>query len=97
MSRRWGGRFKGEQDGLFKRFNNSLHFDYRLFEVDVAATIAYAAALKGASVLSAEECATLQDALATLREQVAMEPKILVNALADFEDVHPFVESQLHE
>ena len=49
----WGGRFEGQIDPGFGEFNNSFRFDRRLFEVDVAASIAYCGALENAASIAA--------------------------------------------
>ena len=59
----WGGRFEGKMDPGFAEFNNSFRFDRRLFEADVAGSIAYCEALEGAGVLTADEGSRLRDAL----------------------------------
>ena len=51
----WGGRFTDKTDPGFAAFNNSFRFDRRLFEADVAASIAYCQALEDASVITAAE------------------------------------------
>lgn len=86
----WGGRFKDKTDPGFAAFNNSFRFDRRLFEADVAASIAYSQALEDAQVISPQEGAQIRAALKT----------ILENGCADdphAEDVHSFVEARLVE
>jgi argininosuccinate lyase len=51
----WGGRFGEEPDPLIERFTRSLAVDSRLFREDIAGSRAYAKALVGAGVLTAEE------------------------------------------
>jgi argininosuccinate lyase len=84
----WGGRFTDKTDPGFAEFNNSFGFDRRLFEADVAASIAYSQALEDAKVISAEEGTQIRGALR----------QILENGCADDprpEDVHSFVEARL--
>jgi len=84
----WGGRFTGKTDPGFAAFNNSFRFDRRLFEADVAASIAYSQALENAKVISAEEGTQIRDGLKS----------ILKNGCPDeapAEDVHSFVEARL--
>src|ERR687893_615041 len=69
----WGGRFTGETDGGFARFNRSFGFDRRLFEADVRASIAHGEGLREAGVLSEEEAARVVDGLKTLLERAARE------------------------
>ncbi len=86
----WGGRFTGQTDPGFAAFNNSFQFDRRLFEVDVAASIAYSQALENANAISVDEGRQIRSGLES----------ILRNGLTDdsqAEDVHSFVEARLVE
>jgi len=86
----WGGRFEGKIDPGFAEFNNSYRFDRRLFEADVAASIAYCQALENAGVITAAEGTQIRDGLNTILNAGAAE-----NHSA--EDVHSFVEARLIE
>ena len=86
----WGGRFEGKIDPEFAEFNNSYRFDRRLFEADVAASIAYCEALVNAGVVNTDEGAQIKTALDTILKSGADE-----NHSA--EDVHSFVEARLIE
>jgi len=86
----WGGRFEGKIDPEFAQFNNSYRFDRRLFEADVAASIAYCEALVNAGVVNTDEGAQIKTALDTILKSGADE-----NHSA--EDVHSFVEARLIE
>jgi len=91
----WGGRFEGGSDPLFKLFNDSLRFDYRLAAHDVHGSIGWARALGRAGVLTAPELASLVAALEELAAQLLANPA-LPAAAAD-EDVHSWVEARLIE
>jgi len=91
----WGGRFKGKADPGFAAFNNSFRFDRRLFEADIAGSIAYCRALVGAGVLMAEEAATITTALDEILATGRRDANYFDNTSA--EDVHSFVEAQLIE
>ena len=86
----WGGRFEGKIDPGFAEFNNSYRFDRRLFEADVAASIAYCDALVKAGVITADEGSQIGNALDTIRKSGADEAH-------PAEDVHSFVEARLIE
>ncbi|HXN58528.1 MAG TPA: hypothetical protein VN912_08095, partial [Candidatus Angelobacter sp.] len=51
----WGGRFGEEPDPLIDRFTRSFAVDSRLFREDIVGSRAYAKALVGAGVLTADE------------------------------------------
>jgi argininosuccinate lyase len=91
----WGGRFESGPDALFKQFNDSLRFDYRLARQDIAGSVGWAKAIRRAGVISAEELASLEAALAGLAAEVEADPTL--PARSDAEDIHSWVESRLIE
>src|SRR3954469_21404007 len=91
----WGGRFESGPDALFKALNYSLRFDYRLAEQDIQGSIAWAAAIQRAGVLTAPELEQITLALHALQTQVRMNPDLPARD-AD-EDIHSWVERKLIE
>ncbi|HYJ85594.1 MAG TPA: argininosuccinate lyase [Pyrinomonadaceae bacterium] len=91
----WGGRFTGQPDPSFAKFNNSFDFDCRLFEVDVRASMAHCNGLVGAGVLSAEEGKRINDGLKAILERAASDSNYF--GAIEAEDVHSFVEARLVE
>ena len=89
----WGGRFKGEADAEFARFNSSFAFDRRLIEADIEASLAHAEALAAAGVLTDVEGARIADGLREIQRRAREEPGYLDSRAA--EDVHSFVEAEL--
>ncbi|KAJ1965177.1 argininosuccinate lyase [Dipsacomyces acuminosporus] len=62
----WGGRFSGETDPLMEAFNESIHFDRRMYAADIRGSQAYAKALHKQGILTAEEQQTLDKGLSTV-------------------------------
>ncbi|MBU6414219.1 MAG: argininosuccinate lyase [Planctomycetes bacterium] len=91
----WGGRFEHGADPLFKLFNDSLPFDHRLTQQDIAGSIGWAKAITAAGVLTLPECEKLINALEQLSDQVTRDPGMPLRS--GQEDVHSFVESWLVE
>lgn len=89
----WGGRFEGEADPLFREFNDSLRFDYRLARHDIEGSIAWARALGRAGVLTDGEVESLATALGELRERVKADPRLPLESRE--EDIHSWVEREL--
>jgi argininosuccinate lyase len=89
----WGGRFEGQASPLFKRFNDSLRFDWRLVRADILGSKLWAAAIQRAGVLTADELARLTAAL----DELDAEAQKLGPALGEQgdEDVHSWVERNL--
>ena len=71
MPRLWGGRYEGEIDPMMARFNNSIVFDARLWEVDIRASQAYADALSAAKVLTVGERDQIVEGLDRVHEEWA--------------------------
>lgn len=84
----WGGRFTGDANEAFARFNSSFAVDRRLMDADIRASIAHANALVGAGVLTANEAEKISAALDAIAA---------AEISADSEDVHSYIEHQLVE
>src|SRR6478672_3737062 len=89
----WGGRFTGSPDKTFAEFNNSFNFDLRLFDADVRATLAHAAAIRDAGVLSNNEFEKISRWLKKLAENASRDNNFFDGT--DAEDVHSFIETKL--
>ena len=92
MSTLWSGRFAGAPDEAVFHFGASFRFDRRLFEDDVTGSLAWAAALADAGVLSPAESMLIANALTAMLDDVRANPALLDGA---DEDVHSFVERML--
>lgn len=90
----WGGRFSAGLDELAARLNNSIGFDWRLAEVDIRGSQAWARGLAGAGVLTAAEAAQICAGLDAVLDEVRASTFVL---LPSDEDVHTAVERRLTE
>lgn len=88
----WQARFGAAADGLAQRFTSSLHLDVALAEYDIRYSQAHIKALEKAGVLSADERATLHDALSQVRAELAAGEIELDPAL---EDIHTVIENRV--
>jgi argininosuccinate lyase len=91
----WGGRFTGKANETFVKFNRSFDFDIRLFDADVTASLAHAAAIRDAGVLTAAEFTKIERGLNKLRQQAVNDASFFEDDTV--EDVHSFIESRLVE
>jgi len=89
----WGGRFEGAPDELFRRFNDSLAFDWALVEHDIELSVAWSHALVEAGVITADERTKLEDALREVGAEAEALPAPPLDSGA--EDVHSWVEQRL--
>jgi len=96
MSPLWGGRFAGATDPLMARFNDSLPFDWRLWEADIAGSVAWAQAICAAGLLTETERDEILAGLQVLRAEIAAAPGAAFAGAAD-EDIHSYVERRLGE
>ena len=90
----WGGRFSAQMDELMERFNASFGFDRRLYAADVRGSIAYAAALAKADLISEAEAGQLITGLQQVNQE--FEDGVFVPQPGD-EDIHTAVERRLGE
>jgi len=90
----WGGRFEEGPSALFERFSGSLHFDRRLLDADCRGSAAFARALAGVGILTAEENSRLASAVEEIRAEAQRGG--LVDGASD-EDVHTLVIRKLKE
>lgn len=90
----WGGRFDKPPDELFARFNNSFHFDWRLYDADIRGSIAYAHALVRAGILTDTEARDIERGLNDVRDEFAR-GEFVPQSLD--EDIHTAVERRLYE
>lgn len=88
----WGGRFNKALDARVNTFNASLAFDKALFKYDIQGSRAHAAMLTRQGLLTAEEGAALDQALAAIAAQAEQGP---IDFADGSEDIHLFIEQQL--
>ena len=94
MGNLWSGRFSGDPDPVAFEFGSSFRFDKRLFEDDVAGSLAWVEGLVGAGVFDRSDAVKVTAALNDILEQGRKDPRFVDG---DDEDVHAFVERQLVE
>src|SRR5712671_1286703 len=94
MTNLWSGRFDTAPDAAAFEFGASFRFDRRLFEDDVAGSLAWAHALAQVGVLSTDEAQAIAGVLAELLDRGRIDPDFVDGP---DEDVHSFVERLLVE
>ena len=86
------GRLTHELNETAQRYAESVSFDWRLYRHDVAGSIAHAAALTKAGILTAEERTKVDDGLREIESEIAAGRFRWNQAL---EDVHMNIEAEL--
>src|SRR4029450_8437500 len=92
MANLWSGRFSGVPDPVAFEFGSSFRFDRRLFEDDVAGSLAWVEGFTGAGVFGTAEAEKVSAALLDILERGRREATFIDGS---DEDVHAFVERQL--
>lgn len=90
----WGGGFSETANSELEEFWNSIRFDWRLAEVDIAGSIAHARMLGECGIIPKEDSATLIKGLQDILTDV--QANKIEFKLAD-EDIHMNIERILHE
>jgi argininosuccinate lyase len=88
----WGGRFTGETDRRVALFTESISFDHKLFEQDIAGSIAHARMLAHVGLLTDAECDQIVHGLTEIRAEIAAGSFPFD---VEREDIHMHVEAAL--
>jgi len=64
-----GGRFKGGNDPIMEKFNESINFDKRMWDQDIRGSIAYAKGIAKAGIITSDEEALLISGLGQVRDE----------------------------
>lgn len=88
----WGGRFSKDLDPQVNDFNSSIAFDARMYQDDIAGSIAHATMLGDCGIISKEDSRAIVEGLQGIRADLdAGTLEFDPNA----EDIHMFVETEL--
>jgi len=90
----WGGRFEKATDGLVDDFHSSISFDQRLYEQDIAGSVAHATMLGEQGIIPAEDAEKIVAGLHGILEDVRAGK---IQWMTDAEDIHMNVETLLTE
>lgn len=88
----WSGRFSQPTAELVLRYGESVSYDWKLYEHDIAGSIAHARAQLNAGMLTAEEFAAIETGLLAIKEDIKAGK---FEWSMKLEDVHMNIESEL--
>jgi argininosuccinate lyase len=100
-SKMWSGRFREPLDYTFEQWQRSFPFDWRLFQMEISASIAHARTIAAAGILTSEEADRMVAGLSAIGRLDVNEREInnpnaaFAVSAAQAEDVHHFVELEL--
>ena len=93
-SQAWSALFSEPVSDLVKRYTSSVFFDQRLWQADIAGSVAHATMLAAQNIISTEDLASIRQGLGQVTAEIEsgqFEWKL------DFEDVHLNIEARLTE
>ena len=91
-SQAWSALFSEPMSDLVKRYTASVEFDKRLWQADIAGSLAHAEMLAAQGIISTQDHAAIQSGMQTIRNEIEageFEWKL------DLEDVHLNIEARL--
>jgi argininosuccinate lyase len=91
-SQAWSALFSEPMSELVKRYTASVFFDQRLWQADIAGSLAHAEMLSAQGIISADDFAAIERGMTQIRSEIesgAFEWKL------DLEDVHLNIEARL--
>ena len=92
MKKMWEGRFHKETNKLFEKFNASITFDKRMYEEDIAGSIAHSRMLAKQGIIAEGEQKEIENGLLQIKDEIK-------NGKFEFkiedEDIHMSIEKRL--
>ncbi len=88
----WGGRFNKETSSILEKFNASIGFDSRMYEEDIAGSIAHSKMLAKQEIISQEDQEKIEKGLLKIKEEI--EKGKFEFKISD-EDIHMSIEKRL--
>ena len=88
----WTGRFQQKTDALVRAYGESISFDWRLYAHDIEGSVAHAAALATAGLLTEDERARIEAGLREIGAEIARGEFVFKTEL---EDIHMNIEAAL--
>jgi argininosuccinate lyase len=90
----WGGRFTGATDRLVEEFTASISYDRRLYQYDIAGSMAHAAMLAKTGIITKKEAEKISRGLEAILQEIASGKFPFSTGL---EDIHMNIEARLME
>lgn len=90
----WAGRFSKDTSKSVNDYNSSIAFDCRMYEQDIRGSLAHAAMLQRAGILSDTEVAAISEGLQSILADLTTGQ---LEFDSEAEDIHMFIEAELSE
>src|SRR5215212_243515 len=93
----WQARISEATDAIAQSFVESMSYDWRLYKVDVAGSIAHATMLAKVGLISFEDLAAIKSGLKEIEAEIDRDGPKWAGFKPELEDIHMCVESALTE
>ncbi|MDX1918654.1 MAG: argininosuccinate lyase [Candidatus Caenarcaniphilales bacterium] len=93
----WQGRFSSAAHTLLENFNNSLTFDWRLWQVDILGSLVHAEMLCKQGIITREDYNQIKSGLEVIALEISPDPQAWFWAHSEYEDIHSALEGVLTE
>lgn len=90
----WGGRFDERPSDIMQEINQSISFDYKLYQQDIECSIAHAKMLAKQKIISQEDSSQIVEGLKKIEQEIISGE---FNFKKELEDIHMNIESRLKE
>lgn len=90
----WGGRFQAKPSDVMSEINSSIDVDQRLWQQDIAGSIAHCKMLVAQNIIAKEEGQKIEEGLNQVAQEIQSGE---FNFKVELEDIHMNVESRLKE
>ena len=90
----WKGRFQTDTSNLVQRYGESISFDWRLYPYDIQGSLAHAAALQAAGIITRTDLRAIKRGLREIQAEIESGK---FPFRASLEDIHMNIESALTE
>jgi argininosuccinate lyase len=90
----WTGRFQQPTDAQVRAYGESISYDWRLYAYDIQGSLAHAAALQAAGLLTGAELALIENGLREIEAKIKRGEFVF---RPELEDIHMNIESALTE
>lgn len=91
----WGGRFNNPMTKNVLEFTSSIKFDYKLFYDDIRVNTEHARMLASTGIINSSDADVIIKGLEIIKEEFIEEDN--QNDLAEFEDIHSYIETRLFQ
>jgi len=90
----WGGRFSEKPNSIMQQINQSITFDYKLYNQDIDCSVAHVKMLGGQNIVSQDEMQQIIFGLNQIKSEIENGN---FNFKKELEDIHMNIESRLTE